>query len=49
MSDYIQLWKPWSEISPYQLNKTYGVVKFKTVRSIKSKYQLDINTFFTKI
>jgi ribonuclease Z len=38
MSDYIQLWKPWSEIPPYQLNKTSKTLQGYSIAGLRTNF-----------
>lgn len=38
MSNYIQLWKPWTEIEPYQLNKTQKILQGYSIAGLRTNF-----------
>jgi ribonuclease Z len=38
MTDYIQLWKPWNEISPYKLNKTSKTLQGYSIAGLRTNF-----------
>jgi ribonuclease Z len=40
MSDYIQLWKPWTEIAPYTLGKTNKVLQGYSIAGLRTNFYI---------